>query len=775
MFSVPQARYSERVVSLMGNVRYNIVTFRWSPELWDFIVLKLDNPWVIAPGVEPTINPAEVPWFEYDKLGTDPTVHRGEISFWSNDRPPRQADWEMDPEEEEAREPDVTLQAWRIVSVEPVQIGVDATTMRRRVLKYRLHFADQREQFTAPRGGLLCVGKVNEKGAKPDTLLSFAGAVRLCLDTMGILDRTDIATATVQDLSQPTGTRTVSTLDVIDPPKELQWDAAHAPTELGKLLDDGGLFFHVRANGWFAIDRMGSGSPPQIPDGLALPEVKIPFFDRRGKVVIFSSAPYPILEKAEIVGPAAGTLDFVVQDIFVGNLKVEWKPWSAEVQKLLQKVADQQTELDKDTLATALDAATLAAVATRLGMTTEAAGKLTVAELRARTMTFPPELSGTKYDLDHKLIRDLGLSMEAKQKIAEAMTMPTVIVKGVSPEPIPGRGVSVDELETMTLIAAKAQLGRVVERMDMVRRWVPISEASFFQFRSALSFVRTDFQEIAPVWVPGKERIFVNSEMLQQCYRSLRISDESRKYSPILRRFPKDIPLGFDMKQVDGGIQVTARVAVMDDDGRWWNKWTKVPVVALIQGNVIVVDTPLLGVTEEGTRTPKECARELEEGDIRIRMWTHCRVKNESADTSRLEIQPEYFEIGLMREGGAIRRLTDLELATAKKLNRDVVMVSNCGLGPVRLDGQIVNDTAMEARARQLVGLYLANGATQPRVQEAIGFVPGDLSGLVTEIVYNQKGPVTSFKREAWFMPGVGVASLGSGSWRGKGPNQSLR
>ena len=129
----------------MQTIWNNRVIFRWGEGVGEqCILLSLDQPFVVRPGLAPNVNTAEVSYLEYDKLGGDPRK-TGRVEFWCTGK----------------AEPDAVWDKWSIVEVQALQAARTVAQGEIRTVRYRLHLADRREGFIFPRGGLLWEGEVN--------------------------------------------------------------------------------------------------------------------------------------------------------------------------------------------------------------------------------------------------------------------------------------------------------------------------------------------------------------------------------------------------------------------------------------------------------------------------------------------------------------------------------------------------------------------------------------------------------------------------------------
>lgn len=112
-----------------------------------------------------------------------------------------------------------------------------------------------------------------------------------------------------------------SEVDVPKPMPDLHWKGAHAAAELAKLLDYTQAALVITSQGGCRIVMKGTGGRPAVPAARLLASAKMPGLGRRGKTVIFTSAPFAVIETVTLEGPDPETWDFVGKDT-----DGTWKP-----------------------------------------------------------------------------------------------------------------------------------------------------------------------------------------------------------------------------------------------------------------------------------------------------------------------------------------------------------------------------------------------------------------------------------------------------------------
>jgi hypothetical protein len=265
--------------------------------------LRLENDFELTAGIEPNINTAIVPFGVYDLLAALPRPWRGSLRLYARPQSAEVSEGTILP-----AEADVTIEGIAVVEVEQVAYGRTWPQAIWRVLEYRLHLADVRERFQLPKGGTVSGGQINtspidEEGldANKKETKTARSLVEMCLAAMGI-------TATLPE-------------EFEDGPiiPDLNWRGAHAPAELAKILDRLGYIFIPKLDGTFSIEVIGEGPGIAIPDDLRMAHFDLPGSDRRGRNVLFTSAPNGIIVSHPALkgpGPAeegqAPTVELVV-------------------------------------------------------------------------------------------------------------------------------------------------------------------------------------------------------------------------------------------------------------------------------------------------------------------------------------------------------------------------------------------------------------------------------------------------------------------------------
>jgi hypothetical protein len=276
--------------------------------------LTLEASWKITAGVKPDVNVARVPWQEFEKLyraptptppdpdgedeggsqeGAKPTLHTsGDVYFYYSSE----------------TAPETVMENVTLIQIEPLEIGTVRVpdpadphappTSVKRVVVYRLWFADFRQQFQPPRGGFLTEGEINKDDAAVIVYTPNSVLARKCLVAMGLI-----------------GVNPPETMDYLPPMKNLNWMGAHAATELAKILEyTGHVFCPNAADPEKSIQRIGTGEEPVVPADREAPALVIEGANRVDTVIV-TSAPTPIYDTFDSSAVNGPRWYFVARDI----------------------------------------------------------------------------------------------------------------------------------------------------------------------------------------------------------------------------------------------------------------------------------------------------------------------------------------------------------------------------------------------------------------------------------------------------------------------------
>jgi hypothetical protein len=275
---------------------FNFVTF--TPEgvsLSERVFLTLEGDFVLQTGVEPNVNRAIVPQAEYLKLAGN-VGKPGKIEFFYSSNPL--------PEplgQGAGATPDHTHGGVRIVEITPGRFGRVSGAAADTVIWWTLYFGDVRERFGPPYGGRVVEGLLNpdanEDGVVDANPLTNSALMQICLSRMGA-----------------TNGGVPADVDATPAPKNLRWFGEPAVVELAKLLDHCGCVLVPNKDGSVKVERIGTGALPTPPSFRKEFDQTVPTANRRGLVVIFTSAPNAAVTTEKIKGPSASTWEYVIQD-----------------------------------------------------------------------------------------------------------------------------------------------------------------------------------------------------------------------------------------------------------------------------------------------------------------------------------------------------------------------------------------------------------------------------------------------------------------------------
>lgn len=266
-------------------IRGNLVSFTpTTPAGGVAVYLDVRGGWSATPGLRPDVNTATVLPSEYAKLPQPISNVRGTIHFeWSSG----------------GVDQGVTLHNVELLAAVPVTEGRRPGQATAEIVEWELHFADARHAYAEPRGGRLFLGTVNPEPARPaDTLAPNSELLDACTLAMG-----GFASAVPANV------------DAVAPARDLQWDGAHAPTELSKLLQHVGAVFCPHSSGLGTVQIPNAGLDPTFPAGTVVSDLPAGGGDRRPSTLALISAPTAVtLTFTHEAGADAPGWTFVAQD-----------------------------------------------------------------------------------------------------------------------------------------------------------------------------------------------------------------------------------------------------------------------------------------------------------------------------------------------------------------------------------------------------------------------------------------------------------------------------
>ncbi len=176
---------------------------------------------------------------------------------------------------------------WRIVDIQEATHGRTSGNGQIRPLEWDLTLEDGRWRLMGNRGGLLMQGVLNptlpDGSIVPGLKKTNSELIEMCLSAMPLTWREGVLGAAV-----------IAKMDAIEPPAEIIWRGAHAPTELQRLLEWTRCAFCYNQGGTYSIHILID--PPDVPDSPYITEVgKLPSqvhtiapADHEGKCIIAS-------------------------------------------------------------------------------------------------------------------------------------------------------------------------------------------------------------------------------------------------------------------------------------------------------------------------------------------------------------------------------------------------------------------------------------------------------------------------------------------------------
>ena len=262
--------------------------------------LSLESAWHLACGIEPDVNTAIVPAGDFEILRERMAARE---AAGDPARPPAALlTGAVEMRMAGAGQADYRIAPITIVEAEPATIAPAlAGDLQRSARAYRVYLADMRHNWIAPRGGNLRIGLVNRRDdpdPRPNTRL-----IEICLSLMGLAGTAGPPRYIDADL------------DLLPPVRDLDWRGAHAPTELWRICQELGATIAITSDGGVRVELEGRGPAPLVPAERSLGALDLPGIDRRGKTVVFTSAPNNIAKRVTVSGPSASTWRFVLPDL----------------------------------------------------------------------------------------------------------------------------------------------------------------------------------------------------------------------------------------------------------------------------------------------------------------------------------------------------------------------------------------------------------------------------------------------------------------------------
>jgi hypothetical protein len=279
----------------------------WRVELGAGAVRSVDlillGEYVLDPGLKPNVNKFRCNYRDWARLEEAAAA----VGSWTG-LVGRLEFWNTNSGADQGQTPDWWMAKTRLVDIDPGDIGTPLDSPGRKMVDWTLLLADVREAWVAPRGGMLAGpdarlgltrAEINTEPFAPSsgvdanqqTLRTNRELVEICLAAMGV-----------------SGATVPLSLNNWPAPRNLQWRGNHAPTELGRILEAAHHVIYPRMDGTIGIHEIGDGADAEEtadPERM-LPPFEIPALDRRGKTVVYTSAPHRVMATRTWTGVGAG-------------------------------------------------------------------------------------------------------------------------------------------------------------------------------------------------------------------------------------------------------------------------------------------------------------------------------------------------------------------------------------------------------------------------------------------------------------------------------------
>lgn len=182
----------------------------------------------------------------------------------------------------------VEVHDWRIVDIKEASWGSLTPTGDAVPVEWDLHLEDGRWRLTGDRGGALFDGvlnRVDAEGAIIAPVKKNSDLVTLAIARIGGLAYRE---------GLPLSAGLIASLDAFDPPTEVMWRGAHAPTELQRLLEWTRHAFAYNRDGTYSIVKLVDPPTPPTPpaiEGTPLPGGQVTLKPETAGRCIITSAP----------------------------------------------------------------------------------------------------------------------------------------------------------------------------------------------------------------------------------------------------------------------------------------------------------------------------------------------------------------------------------------------------------------------------------------------------------------------------------------------------
>ena len=254
--------------------------------------------------------------------------------------------------------------------------------------------------------------------------------------------------------------------------------------------------------------------------------------------------------------------------------------------------------------------------------------------------------------------------------------------------------------------------------------------------------VRNDFKD-----APDEDR----DRWRSQVYRCLRLDPAA--FNARQARILREVFYG---DGTTGEPFVELSIATETAPSKWANVTRKVPVSSSTDDNVITLDERLGRLpasAPDGSRYPQQ----FEAVPI-AEVKPSFSVESYNVGTSKREFYAAAFVLSL----GAVAALSPEDSqARLSGYRPDTAVYPVAGLRLVRLNGTDANGGELQARCQAVARDMAAEAGSVRRTVRVRGFLPCEISGLISRITYDPAGPTTEIETGGWTAAGGPLARLG--------------
>lgn len=269
---------------------------------------------------------------------------------------------------------------------------------------------------------------------------------------------------------------------------------------------------------------------------------------------------------------------------------------------------------------------------------------------------------------------------------------------------------------------------------DSTDVWVPLAKCDLITPADVDDQVRKDFSG-----VDAKFR----DRVRKQVYRCIQANqDPPAGVSPVMTRFV-DKDLKFHP------IQVRATIAQRNSKGVWRNSFDDVDVQVVMKTDedVLILDQPLVKVKGH-TYYPAQDFDGPANFTVRYSYEDYTEAKD-GTQTPKFS----HFGFSAGANGGFPDPLSDSDAENAIDGGKDAILLLRPQWWIAHVDGSDVNKSKIMSAAKSEAELHLRNATSPQRILSARGFASVALSGLVTEVSWDQQALKTTIKTADSYSP----------------------